>query len=88
MFKYTVCDRTFEFALILPMDSPIGPRRIVDQDLGLTRLRARPLVSSEFIPLQSIIRGALLVPDFDNYKDFFLVDLVDTDMFLRAQRLQ
>lgn len=87
MFKYTVCDRTFEFALVLPMDSPIGPKRIMDQDLGLTRLRAQALVSSEFIPLQSIIRGALLVPDFGNYRDFFLVDLVDTDMFLRAQRL-
>jgi hypothetical protein len=88
MFKYTVCDHTFEFALILPMDSPIGPRCIMDQDLGLTRLRAQPLVSSEFIPLQSIIRSALLVLDFDNYRDVFLIDLVDTDMFLHAQRLQ
>ncbi|KAG1793018.1 hypothetical protein EV424DRAFT_1548534 [Suillus variegatus] len=88
MFKFTVSNHTFELALVLPMDAPTGSRRSMDHDLGLTRLRARPLASSEFISLQSIVHGALLVPDYDNNGDFFLVDLVDTDMFLHAKSLR
>ncbi|KAG1763350.1 hypothetical protein EV702DRAFT_982923 [Suillus placidus] len=85
MFKHTVGSHTLDLALVLPMDA--SPRRhLLDRDLRLTRLRARPAASSEFITLHSIIRGALLVPDFDNNGDYFLVDYVDTDMFLRIQR--
>ena len=86
MFKLTVGNNVLDLALVLPMDAPLGPRRVVDRDLRLTRLRARPLASSEFITLHSVIRGALLVPDFDTDKDYFLVNYVDTDMFLRSQR--
>ncbi|KAG1775238.1 hypothetical protein EV702DRAFT_1180452 [Suillus placidus] len=88
MFKFTVSNHTFKLALVLPMDAPTGSRRSVDRDLGLTRLRARPLASLEFISLQSVIRGALLVPDDDHDGDFFLVDLIDTDMFLCAKSLR
>ncbi|KAG2741161.1 hypothetical protein P692DRAFT_201727134 [Suillus brevipes Sb2] len=88
MFKFVVGNHTFELALVLPMDAPTGSRRSVDRDLRLTRLRARPPALSEFISLQSIIRGALLVPDPAHNGDFFLVDLVDTDMFLRAKTLR
>ncbi|KAG1769124.1 hypothetical protein EV702DRAFT_1181845 [Suillus placidus] len=85
MFKHTVGSHTLDLALVLPMDA--SPRWcLLDRDLRLTRLRARPAASSEFITLHSIIRGALLVPDFDNNGDYFLVDYVDTDMFLRIQR--
>lgn len=86
MFKQNVGDHTLSLALVLPLDAPIGPRHIIDRDLRLTRLRARPAASSEFIPVRSIIRGALLIPDFDTNSDFFLVDYVDTDMFLRTER--
>ncbi|KAG1861170.1 hypothetical protein DFJ58DRAFT_715501 [Suillus subalutaceus] len=85
VFKLTVCNRTLDLALVLPMDA--SPRqRLLDRDLRLTRLRAWPAALSEFVTLHSIIRGALLVPDFDNHGDYFLVDYVDTDMFLRVQR--
>jgi hypothetical protein len=86
MFKHTVGSSVLDLALVLPLDAPLGPQRAVDRDLRLTRLRARPMASSEFIPLQSIIRGALLVPDFDSDRDYFVVNYVDTDMFLRSQR--
>ncbi|KAJ8580971.1 hypothetical protein M405DRAFT_887350 [Rhizopogon salebrosus TDB-379] len=86
MFKHTVGSSILDLALVLPLDAPLGPQRVVDRDLRLTRLRARPMASSEFIPLQSIIRGALLVPDFDSDRDYFVVNYVDTDMFLRSQR--
>ncbi|KAG2156018.1 uncharacterized protein EDB93DRAFT_1239132 [Suillus bovinus] len=76
--KHIVGNCTLDLALVLPMDaSPY---------LQLTHLHARPAASSEFITLHSIIRGALLVPDFDNNGDYFLVDYTDTDMFLRIQR--
>ncbi|KAG1834628.1 hypothetical protein DFJ58DRAFT_670597 [Suillus subalutaceus] len=85
VFKLTVCNRTLDLALVLPMDA--SPRqRLLDRDLRLTRLRAQPAALSEFVTLHSIIRGALLVPDFDNHGDYFLVDYVDTDMFLQVQR--
>ncbi|KAG2068603.1 hypothetical protein BDR04DRAFT_1129211 [Suillus decipiens] len=38
-----------------------------------------------FITLHSIICGALLVPDFTNKGDYFLVDYVDTNMFLHTR---
>ncbi|KAG1797456.1 uncharacterized protein HD556DRAFT_1233350 [Suillus plorans] len=84
MFKHTVGSCTLDLALVLPMDALIGPRRCMDRELRLTRLRARPASSSEFITLHSIICGALLVPDFAHDGDYFLVDTVDTDMFLRT----
>lgn len=49
MFKHSVGDRTLDLVLVLPMDALIGPRRCMDQDLRLTRLRARPTSSSEFM---------------------------------------
>jgi hypothetical protein len=51
--------------------------------LGLHQVCAKPRQDSEFIAVQSIgIRAALLTPDSDNPRDFFMVDVVDTDMFL------
>ncbi|KAG1787539.1 uncharacterized protein HD556DRAFT_1246712 [Suillus plorans] len=59
---------------------------VVDQDLRFTHLRAQPAALSEFISIHSIIHGALLVPNYDSDTDFFVVDYVDTDMFLRSRR--
>ncbi|KAG1865546.1 hypothetical protein DFJ58DRAFT_838652 [Suillus subalutaceus] len=87
MFKQSIGSQTLDLALVQPMDAPTGPQHAIDQDLRLRRLRARPLASTEFITLHSVIRGALLVPDFASTRgDFFLVDYVDSDMFLRSQR--
>ncbi|KAG1898812.1 uncharacterized protein F5891DRAFT_1129282 [Suillus fuscotomentosus] len=66
MFKYSVGDQCLDLALVLPMDAPIGPRPAVDQDLQFTRLRVWPPASSEFLSIHSIIRGALVVPDYAN----------------------
>jgi hypothetical protein len=87
MFQYTVSEHTLELALVLPMDYPTGPKCTLDQDLNFQRLHARVATSSIFIPLRSIVRGALLVPDFKHDGDFFLVNYVDGDMFLRSKTL-
>ena len=71
--------------LLRPMDIPIGPRSCKDVDLGLHRVRA--CTDFCFVSARSIVRGALLVNDPDSQQDFFAVDVVDTDMFLRFRSL-
>ena len=46
--------------------------------------------SSEFVPLQSIIRGALLVPDFneETIGEYIIVDIIDGNMFIRVKEMQ
>ncbi|KIK92437.1 hypothetical protein PAXRUDRAFT_13237 [Paxillus rubicundulus Ve08.2h10] len=87
MFKYTVGDITLDLALVQPLDLLTGSRHSVDRDLSLRHFRSRLPVASEFISLQSVICGALLVPDFATHGDFFLVDHIDSDMFLCARGL-
>ena len=85
MFEYIVGDVTLRLALVLPLDFPTGKTRAVDEDLRFIRLRTRSAASSQIIPLWSIIRGTLLVPDFAHDGDYFLVNYIDGDMFLRSQ---
>ena len=88
MFQY-VLNRDhdpLDLALVQPMDAPTGNSHTIDRDLGFTRLQARPTVQSEFISLRSVVRGALLVPDFKHAGDFFLVKYVDGDWFLQAKQ--
>ncbi|KAF8123980.1 hypothetical protein EV363DRAFT_1403462 [Boletus edulis] len=47
-----------------------------------------PQHGPEFISLRSVVRRALLVPDFRHAGDFFLVDYIDGDWFLRAKQLR
>ena len=65
---------------------PSGQVRRKDKDLGLYRVRkkANPY---EIISIESIVRGALLIQDSENPDDYFVVDTIDADMFLRMQSL-
>ena len=86
MFLCVVDSKVYPLALIHPYDAGIqGPRCRKDKDLELLRVRVRPRVQAEFISLHSVIRGALLIQDFDSDSDYFVVDTVDTDMFLRLR---
>ena len=87
MFEYTIGEATLRLVLVMPLDFPTGKTRAIDEDLRLIRLRTRAAASSQIIPLRSIIRGALLVPDFARDGDYFLVNYIDSDMFLRSQTL-
>ncbi|KAF7967708.1 hypothetical protein HWV62_33335 [Athelia sp. TMB] len=89
LFNCTVADATHSIALVQPYDEhiPASERPKKDRDLGLLRYRARRRKFSEFISVSSIIRGALLVQDPDVPDERFVVDVVDTDMFLRLQHL-
>ena len=57
-----------------------------DKDLGLYRLQLKAK-RYEIISLNSVVRGALLVPDSENPGQYLVVDTVDSDMFLRMKDL-
>ncbi|KIJ58540.1 hypothetical protein HYDPIDRAFT_184182 [Hydnomerulius pinastri MD-312] len=88
LFTCQVADETYPLALIQPYDMPIGNRTRKDKDLGFWCVRAKPRPSSIFISCRSVIRGAMVVPDFDEPGDYLVVDGVDTDMFLRMNALR
>ncbi|KAJ7081070.1 hypothetical protein C8R44DRAFT_653325, partial [Mycena epipterygia] len=58
-----------------------------DNLLRFHRVHAKPRKSSEFISVHSIIRGAVLVPDFDKPGEFIVFDVLDTDMSRRLKSL-
>jgi hypothetical protein len=85
IFKVSANDKTYPFALVQPMDAPVGVISAKEKALKLFRVRARQ--ASEFIPVRSIVRGAVLVPDSnpEHKGDFFVMDVPEGDMFLRLR---
>jgi hypothetical protein len=87
LFSCTVAQKAHAFALVLPLDAPTGRLSRKDKVLRFHRVCAKPRKNSEFISAHSIIRGALLVPDFDKLGEFIVVDVCDGDMSLRLKSL-
>ncbi|KAJ7176117.1 hypothetical protein C8R43DRAFT_1084647 [Mycena crocata] len=86
MFQITLGDKnTYPFALVEPLDAPLGPLCAKDKALNLFRVRAAR--ASEFISVHSVVRGAVLVPDFDRDGDYFIMDTQGADMFLRMREM-
>ncbi|KAG2123498.1 hypothetical protein BD769DRAFT_1628911 [Suillus cothurnatus] len=75
-------DSSFDFALVQPYTAGTGSHRRIDRELKLTRVKAIPRASSIFVPLASVIRGAVLFPDREHQGEFIIVDHLDSDMFL------
>jgi len=86
LFQIVVGTQRHPVAYVKSYCRPAGRVRRKDKDLGLNRVRvkANPY---EIISVDSIVRGALLVEDSDNPDDYFVVDTIDADMFLRMQSL-
>ncbi|KAI6006349.1 hypothetical protein F5J12DRAFT_905767 [Pisolithus orientalis] len=83
MFSCNIPDfGTYQFALVLPYIANINvARSSFDNAFRLAHIKARPHTVSIFIPIWSIVRGALLYPD-PKYKDeYFVVEHIDGDMF-------
>jgi len=76
---------SFEFALVQLYTARINSACRTDHFFKLTHVKAIPRASSIFIPLNSFIRGALLVPDPDYQDEYLVVDHIDSDMFLRMK---
>ncbi|KAF6759534.1 hypothetical protein DFP72DRAFT_1100990 [Ephemerocybe angulata] len=75
-------------ALIIPYDTSV-PASLKRQDrkLGLYRVRQGLQPKPEFIFARQIIRGTVLVPADENGQDFFIFDVLDSDMFLRVRTM-
>lgn len=92
IFGIFVAGATQYIALILPYDAPIAradwPQ--FDRDLKFTRVRACPRSQASFIHVESIVRGAVLIPAHDvQYGDEYLVfDPLDEDLWQRNQSMQ
>ncbi|KDQ27191.1 hypothetical protein PLEOSDRAFT_1106070 [Pleurotus ostreatus PC15] len=86
MFRCSIQDKVYYLALIDPLDALIGPHRITDIELGLIRLHTKPHRTGEFIFIDSIVRGCMVIEAFDTPGDYLVVDTVDDDMFLRYKQ--
>lgn len=74
-------------ALIHPHDEPIEKYSEKDADLGFYHVQATSQKKSEFIFLDSMIWGALVIKDYNTENQFFIMNIVDSDMFLHMQEL-
>lgn len=86
LFQIQVDARSHTLAYVESYCRPPGTIRRKDKDLGLYRLHKKA-EQYEIISLESVIRGALLVPDPDVLGEYFVVDTIDADMFLRMKNL-
>lgn len=86
VFK-TISEEFRPFALIQPLDIVEGIKSTKDRQLHLYRLRSARRRDSIFIPLEGIVHGALLIEDPGVTGDFFIVDVIDTDWFMRCREL-
>ncbi|KAJ4476792.1 hypothetical protein C8R41DRAFT_869631 [Lentinula lateritia] len=77
------CDSQYLIALVQAYKI-INTRSRIDKDLGLLRIRKEH--NLEFISVQSIVRGAVVLPISSETDDKFVWDPLDGDMFLRVKK--
>ncbi|KAF8207444.1 hypothetical protein K438DRAFT_1904651 [Mycena galopus ATCC 62051] len=87
VFACKIEEQVFPFALVQALDAKTGQRSAKDKMLGLYRVREQDRKKSEFISVHSIIRGAMLAPDFGKKGDYLVADIVDADMYFRLQAM-
>ena len=86
LFKVTVGTQSHALAYVESYGRPPGSMWRKDKDLGLYCFQLKA-TQYEIISLESIVCGALLVSDPENPEHCFVVDTVDSDMFLRMKNL-
>ena len=86
LFTCKVGSVEYPLALIqvLERDSRSVQVKRVDESASTFRLHMRSRSQCEVIPLHAIIHGALLVADLKYKGDYFVIDTLDTDMYLRV----
>jgi hypothetical protein len=77
---------TVPIALVQPF-SEVSSLRKKDKDLCLHRLQAKPRANAVFVPARSIYRGAYIIPESPDEATSLVVDVVDSDMFLRIRQM-
>ena len=89
LFTCQVGTRTYPLALIQALEKHLhqGPTRKTDRKLSIYRWKIRARSRCEIIPVDSLIRGAVLISDRKYTGDYFVIDTLDADMFLRVKTL-
>ena len=88
VFTCRVNGREYRLALIQPLEKKSRPStRNVDKNLSISRWHIRARSRCEVVPLDCIVRGAVLVADTKFAGDYFVIDTLDEDMFLRVKTM-
>ena len=90
VFTINIRGTVYPIALVQAFDQQHNKSKSIeekDTKLQFLRLRQRKANYSEFIFVQSIIRGAIIYPAFDDDKDSIVFDLPDADMMFRVQEI-
>lgn len=84
LFTCTMGTHMHSLALVQSLDyrPHSGSVKDIDRKLSIYRWNLRPQNRCEIIPVHGIVCGALLIPDTRYSGDHFVVNTVDTDMFL------
>ena len=86
IFTCTINGQTYPLALVQPYK--VSTRiRMIDRDLGLYRVQQRLNNLWKFIPARSIVKGAYLVDDDTRRGEAFVLDIIDSVMYLRYQTI-
>ena len=83
----TVDGKDYSIALVQAYEQPrsvSASLRKKDKDLGFLRLQQLKEHQMEFVWAQSVIRGAVVVPAYDDKNHSIVFDILDADMTLRV----
>jgi hypothetical protein len=84
-FVCRVDEHDCQFVLVQALEKKIRePMREVDRGLSIHRWNIRARNRCEVFPLAYVVRGAVLVADTSYAGDYFVIDTLDRDMFLRV----
>ena len=87
LFACRVNDHEYHLALIQALDKTSRAHtRDVDENLSIFRWHIRDRTRCEVVPVNCIVRGAVLVADKEYKGDYFVIDALDEDMFLRLNK--
>ena len=88
VFTCRVSRLNYRLALVEVLDKQTRTStRNVDKKLSIHRWHIRHRKRCEVISLDCIVRGAVLVGDTKHTGDFFVIDALDDDMYLRVMRM-
>jgi hypothetical protein len=88
IFGVTLNNTEMHVALVLPFDeTPDRQHRERDKALHFTRVQARHRSKTTFIHVESIVRGAVLVRDFEaeHHDEYIVMDVLDADLWWRMK---
>jgi len=86
IFVCQVNGHNHQLALIQPLEKKSRPNaNSVDRSLSIYRWHLRDRSRCEVIEVGCIVRGAVLVEDTKYSGDYFVIDTLDEDMFLRVR---